>query len=398
MSENNQPIRILQWGMLSGRGGIETMIMNLYRHMDRSKVQFDFLTQHDADKLAFEDEILDMGGRVYRVMYSERESLTKSRSSLKQFFSEHSEIAGIHVNANYPYAFPLGFAAKAGVPLRILHSHNAGSADSQQPMPGIKGMVKGVIRGVRNQRVRHQIMTYPTQYMACSAAAAQYMFPGKLYTWVKNGIDTTAFAYDQTLRVTTRHKLGIADTTTVLGFCGRLRTQKNPLFLVDIFEQYHRLNPDSLLLIVGIGELKEQMLQKIREYRLEHFVKFVGAQADVSPFYQAMDTFVLPSLYEGLGIVFIEAQCSGLPCFGSLGAVPQEAGVTDLMHYVPLESGASVWAKKIHDVLSDATDGHLVDARDPRQDQSNVVRTAGYEMADVAAQLQDIYLREGRRS
>lgn len=384
----NKPLRIIQWGMGSNIGGVDCFMMNVYRNIDRSKVQFDFLAQHDADELAFEDEILDMGGRVYRVMYSERESLTKSRSSLKQFFSGHSEIAGIHVNANYPYAFPLGFAAKAGVPMRILHSHNAGSADSQQPMPGVKGMMKNAVRGVLNQRIRHQIMTYPTHYMACSAAAAQYMFPSKPYTWVKNGINTAAFAYDQDLRVETRRELGIADTTTVLGFCGRLRTQKNPLFLVDIFEQYHRLNPDSLLLIVGIGELKEQMLQKIREYRLEHFVKFVGAQANVSPFYQAMDAFVLPSLYEGLGIVFIEAQCSGLPCFGSLGAVPQEAGVTDTMHYVPLESGAGAWAENIHTVLSETT---------PRQNQAKLVCSAGYEMADVAAQLQEIYLSEGRR-
>ena len=122
-----EPIRILQWGMLGGFGGVEAFIMNVYRNVDRSKVQFDFLESHNEGRLAYEDEILAMGGHIYRVMYSQRESLIKSYSELLRFLREHSEFAGIHVNANYPYAYPLKVAKEAGIPLRILHSHNSGS-------------------------------------------------------------------------------------------------------------------------------------------------------------------------------------------------------------------------------------------------------------------------------
>lgn len=123
----NEPVRILQWGMGPNLGGVDCLMMDIYRHIDRFKVQFDFLCDHDADKLAFEDEILAMGGRVFRVMVSQRESVIKSRTTLTSFFRDHPEVQGIHVNANFPYALPLKYAAENGVQLRILHSHNAGT-------------------------------------------------------------------------------------------------------------------------------------------------------------------------------------------------------------------------------------------------------------------------------
>ena len=119
-----QPIHILQWGMTTGLGGIETFIMNVYRHMDRTKVQFDFLQDHHDGPLHFEDEIQSMGGNIYRVLVPQRDSLIRSRTCLPRFFQQHPEIMGVHMHANFPYALPLKYAQRAGIGLRILHSHN----------------------------------------------------------------------------------------------------------------------------------------------------------------------------------------------------------------------------------------------------------------------------------
>ena len=142
-----------------------------------------------------------------------------------------------------------------------------------------------------------------------------------------------------------------APSTSVIGFCGRFRTQKNPLFLLDVFAEYHRMVPDSLLMLVGIGELRSLMDERIEQLGIKDSVLFMGLQRDVSPYYQAMDAFLLPSLYEGLGIVYVEAQCAGLPCFASADAVPPEAKVTDLLHYVSLKESAEQWAQEIRDAI-----------------------------------------------
>lgn len=378
------PVRILQWGMGGNIGGVECMVMNIYRNIDRSKVQFDFLCDHNTDKLAFEDEILAMGGRIYRVMVPQRESMTKSRTALTSFFRDHTEIQGVHVNANFPYALPLKYAAESGVQLRILHSHNAGTAANHEH----DNVLRKLVWRLCQHQTQRQIDRYPNVYCACSKAAAEYMFPGKPYTWVRNGIDTKHFAYDKAARDATRAALDIAPSASVIGFCGRFREQKNPLFLIDVFAEYHRMVSDSLLLLVGIGELRDRMDERIAQLGIRDAVRFVGSQPDAAPYYQAMDAFLLPSLYEGLGIVYVEAQCAGLPCLGSAGAVPPEAKVTNLMRYFPLTESAEQWAHELRAAIESSGE---------RRDHADEVRVAGYDIRDVAAQLQELYLGKAGR-
>ena len=335
-----EPIRILQWGMLGGFGGVEAFIMNVYRNIDRSKVQFDFLESHNEGKLAYEDEILAMGGRIYRVMYSQRESLTKSHSELLRFFREHPEFAGIHVNANYPYAYPLKVAKEAGIPLRILHSHNAGSGAQFGPQPS---GVKALIKTYRDCVVHKQINTVPTHYFACSQQAADYMFPGK--------------------------------------------SQKNPLFLLEIFAEYAHMEANTKLMLVGIGELEQQMHKKVEELGIADKVMFLGARTDMPDLYQAMDLFLLPSLFEGLALVYMEAQCSGLPCLVSKEAMAFEAAVTPLMHTCSIQEKAHVWAKQCRSLL---------DEDEQRSDCSGAVRNAGFDVQDIAEGLQQFYLKDDR--
>ncbi len=375
-----EPIRILQWGMLGGFGGVEAFIMNVYRNIDRSKVQFDFLESHNEGKLAYEDEILAMGGRIYRVMYSQRESLVKSHSELLRFFRTHPEFAGIHVNANYPYAYPLKVAKEAGIPLRILHSHNAGSGTQFGPQPsGIKALIKTY----RDRVVHKQISTAPTHYFACSQQAADYMFPGKSFTWVKNGIDTEKFAFHSDVRQRVRAELGVGDDTKLIGFCGRFRQQKNPLFLLEIFAEYAHMEANTKLMLVGIGELEQQMRKKVEELGIADKVMFLGARTDMPDLYQAMDLFLLPSLFEGFGIVYAEAQCAGVPCLATKDAVPTVAKVTDLLEFVSLQESARHWAEECRRSLTNEKE---------RQDFSETVRNKGFDIHDVAAELQRFYL------
>ncbi|MBW3087485.1 glycosyltransferase [Bifidobacterium sp. 82T24] len=380
------PIHIAQWGLLGGRGGIESFIMDCYRHIDRSLVQFDFLESHDEGPLAYEDEIKELGGVVYRVMYSERESFHKSRSELSRFYRNHREIAGVHVHANFPYALPLRIAQNEGIALRILHSHNSGAASRSGSVP----LPKRLIQSMRSMVVGRQIDHAPTHYFACSDIAADYMFRGKPFQWIKNGIDTRRFAFDDSVRTTVRSALGIGDTTTVIRFCGRFRQQKNPLFLMRIFAHYRTLQPDSLLLLVGDGELRSDMEDAIEALGIGGHIRFLGERADVQSLYQAMDAFVLPSRYEGLPIVCVEAQCSGLPCLVSREAVTEQARLTDLMTYRSLNDAPETWATTLQDMTEDRRDRRRYVGR---------IRAAGFDMQDVAGELQRFYLAHaGRQS
>ncbi|OZG57213.1 glycosyltransferase family 1 [Bifidobacterium tissieri] len=375
----NGPVRIAHWGLLAGRGGVEVLVMGLYSHMDRNKVQFDFLAEHDAPRMAFEDDIERMGGRVFRIMYSRHDSPTKAGTCVRDFLREHPEIRGIHVHTNFPYVEPLKQAAQVGLPLRILHSHNAGVQNDDHG-----NMLHQLIRKMRDTQIRHDIGRYPTHYFACSSLAAQYMFPGRPYTWIRNGIETDRFAYAEQTRERVRRELGLDDDTTAIGFCGRLRPQKNPVFLIDVFQRYLSLNPKSVLLIVGDGELRDDVAARVAKYGIADRVRFLGGERnDVNELYQAMDAFVLPSIFEGFGIVYLEAQCAGLPCLASADVVPKDVKVTDLLEFVSLQQDPDRWAHALDDRIR---------AVGPRRDHSEELRDAGFELADVAHRLQDFYL------
>lgn len=299
------------------------------------------------------------------------------------FFQSHPEIAGVHMHANFSYALPLKYAQRAGIGLRILHSHNIEEYQHREDP------LRALLWDMRGRAIARDIDRCPTHYFACSDLAANFMFPGKPYTWVRNGIDTARFAFDAATRERLRHELGFADHTSVIGFCGGLRPQKNPLFLLEVFERYHAINPDSALILVGEGILRDDIERRIADGELDGCVRLLGQRTDIAELYQAMDAFVLPSVAEGLGIVYIEAQCAGLPCLGSAAVVPESARVCELMSFERLENGPEAWAERLDNMISHAAE---------RRDRSAEVKTAGYEMSDVAAQLQKFYMRNGKRA
>jgi glycosyltransferase involved in cell wall biosynthesis len=359
----NRPIRVAQMLARMDYGGIEMVVMNYYRHIDRTKIQFDFIV-FEGSELPQRKEIEELGGRVYEVP-SLKHPFAYNRAVYQLFKKNNYDL--VHANMNTLSVFPLRMAKKAGVPVRICHNHStAGPGETK------KNILKNILR--------HFSRIYPTELFACSEYAGKWLYGDKAsFRVIKNAIDIDRFRYNEKTRADVRRKLGIEDKL-VLGHVGRFEPQKNHDFLMDIFHSVHQTNPKTVLLLIGEGELEDKMKKKAEELGLEDAVFFLGTMNDCAPYYQAMDAFVLPSLYEGLGMVAIEAQTSGLPCFLS-DRVPKEATITDSTYTVSLEQTPDEWAKVILKKTS----------KNMREDTRLKIRVAGYDIETESEKLMEIY-------
>lgn len=282
-------------------GGVESVIMNYYRHLDHSKVQFDFICDEDSTRIPY-DEIKKLGGRVFLV--PKYQNLPKYLKALEKLFKEN-QYRIVHSNINTLSVFPLYAAKKAGVPIRISHSHS-----TSNPKEWKRNLIKNILRPFSKR--------YATDYFACSELAGRYLFGNKAFDQGKvkiihNAIDVDKFKFDEVARKKLRKEFGIKDSTIVIGHVGRFVQQKNHTFLVDVFKEYHKKNPDSKLLLVGSGPLEDEIKKKVERLGLKDSVLFLGQRDDINKLYSVMDVFCLPSLYEGLPVVGVEAQAAGLP-------------------------------------------------------------------------------------
>ncbi|MGN0990317.1 MAG: glycosyltransferase family 1 protein [Candidatus Ventricola sp.] len=353
-----------------GRGGLETMIMNYYRRMDRTKVQFDFLVHRDF-RADYDDEIEQLGGRIYRI----GRLIPWSRAyqqSLDTFFAEHPEYREVHVHQDCLSAVILKAAMKHGVPMRIAHSHNS-SQDKN-----LKYLIK--------LYYKRQIPQYATALFACGRDAGDWMFGGKPYTIVNNAIDAAQYSYCPTRTMEIRRSLHIAENAFVVGHVGRFSPVKNHAFLLDVFDQLRRENERAVLLLVGDGDLRSSMEEKAKTMGLEDHVLFTGVRNDVCDLMQAMDVFVFPSLYEGLPVSLVEAQAAGLPCLIS-DCVPDACMLTDLVQKVSLEESARQWAKRI-----------LAASATVRRDRLGEIAASGFDIVSNAAWLQQYYIEHWKEN
>ena len=282
-------------------GGVESVIMNYYRHLDHSKVQFDFICDEDSTRIPY-DEIKKLGGRVFLV--PKYQNLLKYLKALEKLFKEN-QYRIVHSNINTLSVFPLYAAKKAGVPIRISHSHS-----TSNPKEWKRNLIKNILRPFSKR--------YATDYFACSELAGCYLFGNKAFDQGKvkiihNAIDIEKFKFDEVARKKLRKGFGIKDSTIVIGHVGRFVQQKNHTFLVDVFNEYYKKNPDSKLLLVGSGPLEDEIKKKVERLGLKDSVLFLGQRDDINKLYSVMDVFCLPSLYEGLPVVGVEAQAAGLP-------------------------------------------------------------------------------------
>jgi glycosyltransferase involved in cell wall biosynthesis len=362
-------IRVLHVFGALNRGGAETMIMNIYRNINRDKIQFDFM-MHCSGNCDYTDEIRSLGGKIYSIPRFTGENYVHYKEAWNNFFEGHPEYKMIHGHVRSTAEIYLKIAKKHKL-ITIAHSHSTSNG------AGFLAIIKNM-------------MQYPVRYradylFACSEEAGKWMYGKKAvqnsnFKMIRNAIDISKYSYNQELRKTKRTDLNVSDKF-VIGHVGRFQSPKNHMFLLDLFKEIHCKNSNIVLLLVGDGELRPQIEKKIADLGLENCVILTGVRSDVPELMQAMDVFAFPSLYEGLGIVAIEAQAAGLPCVVS-DAVPQEAFITDLIQSVPLADSAQIWADEILKYRG----GY------ERQDTSEQIKAAGYDIGNSAKELENFYL------
>lgn len=362
--EETRMIRVLHVVTYMGRGGLESMIMNYYRRMDRKKIQFDFLV-HRRERAEFDDEIENLGGKIYRLP----RLIPWSRSYLNvldRFFEIHPEYKIVHVHQDCLSSVILKAAARYNIPVRIAHSH----CSSQNR--NLKYPVK--------LWYMRSIPKYATDLIACGKDAGDWMFGGAPYHIINNAVDTSLYTYSPVRREKVQQQLEVSDHL-VVGHVGRFNQPKNHPFLIDIFAALLKKEPSSILLLVGGGEDMPKIQAKAQAMGIAEHVRFLGVRSDVADLMQAMDVFVFPSLYEGLPVTMVEAQTAGLPCFIS-DKVPTECIIAeDLVDVLPLSADSETWAEKI------------LEKRDfPRTDRQSEIAAHGFDINTEAVKLQEFYI------
>lgn len=359
-------IRVLHVVTYMGRGGLETMLMNYYRHIDRSKVQFDFLV-HREFEADYDEEIKSLGGRIYHVSRLVPWS-RRYKAELRRFFRTHPEYKIVHVHQDCLSSVALQCAKDCGIPVRIAHSHNSNQDKN------IKYLFK--------RYYMRKIPETATELFACGKAAGDWMFGGKAYQLLPNAIAAEKYIYEEEKAKKIKKELDL-EKNIVIGHIGRFNPQKNHKFLIDIFEKCFEKNQKVRLMLIGDGEGRKEIENKVKERGLQDNVIFMGVRKDVPELLQAMDVFVFPSLYEGLPVTMIEEQAAGVPAVIS-NRVSEECIITkDLVKVEGVEETPEQWADKI-----------LKQAKINKSDRNEEIKKAKYDVETTAKWLEEYYLKK----
>lgn len=366
------PVRVLHVIVNMNRGGAETLIMNLYRNINRSKIQFDFLTCKEG---VFDQEILNLGGRIHRIPYITERGHFHYIKNLNQFFKMNNDYKIVHSHMDKMSGLVLKAAKMARVPVRIAHSHNTESEG-------------GLAAKIYKEFAGSNINKAATHYLACSNLAAKWLFKDKANaaTLLKNGIETDKFIFSKEVRDQIRNELGLGYDSLVIGHVGRFNHQKNHSFLVDIFYELSKIATESFLVFVGDGALRSEIEKKVRKLRLNDKVLFLGERSDINNVLQAFDLFVFPSIHEGLPVTLIEAQGAGLPCLISDQITPEVDLGMGLIKFIPLKKN-DIWVEEILKAYARKVSRNI-----PKQALSN----KGYDIKNTAHFIQDFYLETER--
>ena len=338
----NKKIKVLFFVDRFLRGGIQTFIWNHIVNIDRTKFSIDCLVLDDGATYDMENELRKKGIKIYKlekIWPNSIKGYIEFIQASKKFFMQHHDYDILHIHSSSK-AFPLAYYAKKYGVLHIIgHSHNIGFQTNNVAKKIVGDLLKIPYRMICNT------------YMACSMEAAQWLFgddvakKNKVHC-IKNGIDIEKYRYNPEIRQELRKKYDL-ENNFVIGNVARFSKQKNHQYLIDIFYEIKKMRSNSKLLLVGCGELEEAIHDKVKELGLTDSVIFVGFCDDVYKYMQIMDCFVFPSLFEGLGIVLIEAQASGLKCFTTASTVPREVDISGNVEFISLNESPNVWAKKI---------------------------------------------------
>ena len=348
-------------------GGKKNLVMEYYRHMDTDKVRIDFICDSDSNAIP-EEEVLALGGKVYRVAPYEN-IMQNMRDMAKIFKEEQYDI--VHAWDSLMNLFPLVLAKRAGVKVRISESLSMANKNEK------KTIIKYALRPFSKVATNY--------YMACGVDCGVFQFGRKAYddgkiAIFKTAINAKANAFDLELRQITRTKFGW-ENKTVYGYM----MQKNPVFIIDIFNEIQKMQENAHLVLIGFGDLEHKMMERVQEYGINEKVENLGRREDIKQFYNAFDAFLLPSLYEGLPVVGLESQSCGLPIFFSTEITP-EAKACEMAHFINLNTPVQEWAKEIVSAVKQNSDN--------RRSYADEVIAAGFDSESEAKRLQQYYINK----
>lgn len=365
----SKEIRILHVLGSLNRGGTETMIMNIYRNIDRSKIQFDFVI-HTNEKCDYNDEILEYGGKIFNIPRYIGKNHFKYKRAWIEFFNSYPQYKVIHGHMRSTASIYLRVAKKYGL-VTIAHSHSTAS------------------RGNFLEKIVKKIMQFPIRYIAdylfaCSNEAGKWLFGRNSikkdnYKVIKNAIDIEKYTFNEVKRNEIRKKLNIQNKF-VVGHVGSFTYPKNHKFLIDVFYEIQKQEKDSVLLLIGDGVLRPQIEEQIKKFGINNNVIMTGVVSNVNDYMQAMDVFVFPSIFEGLGMAVVEAQAAGLQCIVSEN-IPKEAYITEKIKNISLHKKYEIWVNQIL---------KYTDLK--RKNEYKNLNDNGYSINDVANALEKFYL------
>ncbi|WP_194767572.1 glycosyltransferase family 1 protein [Tamlana sp. I1] len=363
------------------RGGAESMIMNYYRALDRTKIQFDFIV-HRKEKGAFDDEIISLGGNIYKLNPINPLFAKGYYNELRDFLKKNKQYKIVHSHLNTFSCFPLKIAQELNIPCRIAHAHIAiepiNIIDIFQKKESIKENFKKIIK----YQLKKKIGNYATHYFSCGEKAGKWLFGEKsTFTIMNNAIDAQKFRYNPKTSATYKNKYNV-ENKLVIGHVGRFSSQKNHLYLFRIFKSLLLKNPNSVLFLVGDGPMRQKLEAEVKSLSIEHNVQFLGVRTDIPELFQMMDVFVFPSFYEGLPVTLIEAQTAGLKVFAS-EKITKEVLLTNDITYLPIDIEPEVWVDKI-----------LQKKSETKKDNFELIKNKGYDIYKNTEIVQNFYLKQ----
>lgn len=357
-------IRVLHVLTVLNKGGLETMLMNYFRNMNKDEFEIHFLVHRTSG--FYEKEIIENKGYIHRV-----QALSYSPIKMKKYWQELNHFFSVntfdvvHVHSDLFGYFPLKAAQNNGQQVTIIHCHNTNSEG---------GFLKKEVGKILN----NNIFSITKNYFACSLEAGKWMFGNHEFEVINNAIDSDEYRFNQSKRDLVRENLKIQNISIVN--VGRFNLQKNHLFLLEVFSEIVKKNNNYKLFLVGDGELKTQILEKIKNLNLEGKVELLGVRSDIPELLQAMDIFLFPSLFEGLPVSLVEAQATGIKCVISDGVPIESILVEENVEVISLKENAELWADKILKIQNFE-----------RKDVSNIIKEKGYDIKENAKKLEEKY-------
>lgn len=368
-------IKVLYFVDRLRHGGIQQLILEILKHMDKEKVQIDLVVFDDGETYPLEEEVKKLGINLYKLdgWIKSPLSYIKQKKVMDKFYKDHHDYKVVHLHSSSKNFFVLKEAKKYGIPVRIAHSHNIGFQT--------KNKIKILIGNI----LKNALIKNATDYFACSKLAGEWLFGDEItkankFKVIHNAVEYDKFKFNSEVRNNIRTELNINNNCILFGNVGRFTNQKNHTFLIDIFNEIHKMNENTKLILIGIGEKEEEIKQKVKDLKLENDVIFAGFKKNVNEYMSVMDVFLMPSLYEGLPVVGVEAQAAGLPCFMSKDVITDEVKITSGVHFIPLQKSAKEWAEEI---LNSNLD---------RKNTERELKKAGYFIDDMARSLAEYYI------